>query len=524
MSGQLLEDNTVPIITVRKGFWFGVVAGAAMVFFIIAMRTLANAQSLPELAADWFTKFLPATLLDFLLETLVFSAKPLMFAGLLLAQIIIGGLLGVLYARVAGRWPTTENREWGRTLGFGIALWLLTMLTIVPLFGGGLFASSVIGGSMTFILTSFGAFAIYGVILGYFFTQAAQSRSRVTKNSTRREFIKTAATWVVIGGGALFGLTFVFDRLRSQTSSSGSFRTPGVLSTEVTPNDEFYIVSKNFIDPEVSLERWVLDIDGLVENPFLLTYDELIAMPSIEEFVTLECISNFVGGDLISNAKWKGVPLKLILERAKLKPSVFDISFQATDGYSESIPVEMIMKDEVMVAYQMNGEPLPFKHGFPARLIVPGYFGLKHVKWLATIEPIDRNFKGYWQQRGWTDEPYVKTFSRLDLPRSRSEIAGDSVMLGGVAFAGARGISNVEISVNAGVTWIPVDHISEPLSPYTWVIWTTEIAPPQEGRTIIKVRATDGEGEVQTAMTQGTLPDGATGHHGITLIFGQNPG
>ncbi len=524
MSGQLpIEDNTVPIITVRKGFWFGAVAGSAMVFFIITMRTLVNAQSLPELAADWFTVFLPATLLDFLLETLVFSAKPLMFVGLLLAQIIVGGLLGVLYTRVAGRWPTTENGEWRRTLGFGIALWLLTMLTLVPLFGGGFFATNVIGGSMTFILTSFGAFAFYGITLGYFFSQATQSRSKATSYSSRRELIKTATTWVVIGGGALLGVTFVFDRLRSQ-SSSGSFRTPGVLSTEVTPNNEFYIVSKNFIDPEVSIEGWAIDVSGLVEEPFVLTYDELVAMPSVEEFVTLECISNFVGGDLISNAKWKGVPLKRILERAKLKPGVIDISFQATDGYSESIPMEMALRDEVIVAYQMNGEPLPFKHGFPARLIVPGYFGLKHVKWLATIEPIDRNFRGYWQQRGWTDEPYVKTFSRLDLPRSRTEIAGDSVMLGGVAFAGTRGISKVEISVNDGATWMPVDHISEPLSPYTWVIWTTEIASQQEGRTLIKVRATDGEDEIQTARTQGSLPDGATGHHGITLFFGQNTG
>ena len=523
MSG-LLERNAVPIITVRKSFWFGVVAGTIMVVFIITTRTLGSSQSLPELAADWFTVFLPASLLDFLLETLVFSAKPLMFAGLLIAQIIIGGLLGVLYARVAGRWPVTEPGEWGRTIGFGGVLWLLTMLMLVPLFGGGFFASKVIGGSMTFILTSVGAFAIYGIALGYFFTQAAQDRPGASRYSTRREFIKTATAWVVIGGGALFGLTFVFDRLRSQTSSSGTFRTQGILSTEVTPNDEFYIVSKNIIDPEVSLERWVLDISGLVEEPFQLTYDELIAMPSFEEFVTLECISNFVGGDLISNAKWKGVPLKRILERAKLKPGVIDISFQATDGYSESIPLEMAMRDEVMVVYQMNGEPLPFKHGFPVRLIVPGYFGLKHVKWLASIEPIDRNFKGYWQQRGWTDVPYVKTFSRLDLPRSGSEIAENLVTLGGVAFAGDRGISNVEISVNAGVTWTTVDNVSKPLSPYTWVIWTTEIVPPQEGRTLIKVRATDGEGEVQTAMTQGSLPDGATGLHDITLIFEQNPG
>ena len=182
------------------------------------------------------------------------------------------------------------------------------------------------------------------------------------------------------------------------------------------------------------------------------------------------------------------------------------------------------MRDVVGVDDQMTCDDVLFVPGFPVRVRVPGYFGWQHVKWIASIEPVDRDFKGYWQQRGWTDVPYVKTFSRLDLPRSGSEIAENLVTLGGVAFAGDRGISNVEISVNAGVTWTTVDNVSKPLSPYTWVIWTTEIVPPQDGRTLIKVRATDGEGEVQTAMTQGALPDGATGLHDMTLIFGQNPG
>ena len=161
-------------------------------------------------------------------------------------------------------------------------------------------------------------------------------------------------------------------------------------------------------------------------------------MPPVEEYVTLECISNLVGGDLISNAKWRGVPLRMFLERARLKPSVVDISFYAQDGYSESIPLEMAMRDEVIVAYEMNGEPLPSKHGFPARLIVPGYFGLKHVKWLTKIEPVVHDFRGYWQQRGWTDVPWVKTFSRIDVPSHMSVIEGGMLSLGGVAFAGDR--------------------------------------------------------------------------------------
>ena len=266
-------------------------------------------------------------------------------------------------------------------------------------------------------------------------------------------------------------------------------------------------------------QGWILEIDGEVEVPYWVDYQQLVTMPSVEEYVTLECISNLVGGDLISNAKWRGVPLRAFLERARLKPGVVDIAFYAQDGYSESIPLEMAMRDEVMVAYEMNGEPLPSKHGFPARLIVPGYFGLKHVKWLTKIEPVVHDFRGYWQQRGWTDVPWVKTFSRIDVPSHESVIEGGTVSLGGVAFAGDRGISNVEVSVDGGATWTAADSISEPLSPYTWVIWRAELPAPG-AEFGVRVRATDGEGAVQTAEVAKSLPSGATGHHAIRLMAG----
>ena len=506
-----------PAPTTRKRFLWGIVAGLAMMLFTFAARALVNAQSIPELAADWFTMYLPPELFDLLLENLLFSAKPLMFAGLLSAQVMVGGLLGMLYGKLLGGRPTTELGEWGRTLGFGVALWLLTMVALVPLFGGGFFGSKVVGGVIGFLLTSFGSFAIYGLVLGYFFTQSIQQGPQTTGQSDRRAFLKKAGAWAALAAVVALGLKFVSDQFGGQVGSSGAFRTRGVLSTEVTPNDEFYIVSKNFIDPEVSVDGWLLEVTGQVEAPFYMGYEQLVAMPSVEEYVTLECISNLVGGDLISNAKWKGVPLRGILERAKLKPSVVDIAFHASDGYSESVPLEMAMRDEVIVAYQMNGEPLPSKHGFPARLIVPGYFGLKHVKWLNSIEPVVTDFRGYWQQRGWTDVPHVKTFSRIDIPTHNSEIADETLMLGGVAFAGDRGISKVEVSADGGVTWTAADRVSEPLSQYTWVIWTTEIAAPQTADARIQVRATDGNGEVQTATVRGSLPDGATGHHTIRL-------
>ena len=505
----------------RKHFAWGALGAAAMTLFTFAARSLASAQSVLELAADWFTMHLPPELFDLLLESLLFNAKPLMFAGLLAAQVALGGALAALYGRYAAGYARSEIRVWVFALGFGVALWLVAMGALVPLFGGGYFGASVTGGMVGFHVTALGSALVYALVVGFFFSgethDATGSAGPSIGTSDRRAFLRKAGAWAAVAAAVAIGLKFATDRLGGQVGTSGSFRTRGVLSTEVTPNDEFYIVSKNFIDPEVKANGWFLEIEGQVEVPYWVNYDQLIAMPSVEEYVTLECISNLVGGDLISSAKWKGVPLRAFLERARLKPSVVDISFHAQDGYSESIPLEMAMRDEVMVAYEMNGEPLPSKHGFPTRLIVPGYFGLKHVKWLTKIEPVVHDFRGYWQQRGWTDVPWVKTFSRIDVPSHMSVIDGGTLALGGVAFAGDRGISNVEVSLDDGATWTPATSISEPLSPYTWVIWRAALPAPAALEFGVRVRATDGDGEVQTAMLAKSLPSGATGHHAIRL-------
>ncbi len=508
----------------RKHFLWGALGAVGMALFTFAVRSVVSAQSVLELAADWFTMHLPPELFDLLLENLLFNAKPLMFAGLVVAQVIAGGALAALYGRYAAGRATSELLVWVYALGFGLALWLAAQLVLVPLFGGGFFGAGVVGGAVGFQLTSIGSALVYALVIGFFFsgeTQGATEGAGASSGtSDRRAFLKKAGVWAAVIAGVAIGLKLATDRLGGQMGSSGSFRTQGVLSTEVTPNDEFYIVSKNFIDPEVKEQGWILEIGGQVEVPHWVDYQQLIAMPSVEEYVTLECISNLVGGDLISNAKWTGVPLRAFLERARLKPSVVDIAFHAQDGYSESIPLEMAMRDEVMVAYQMNGEPLPSKHGFPARLIVPGFFGLKHVKWLTKIEPVVHDFRGYWQQRGWTDVPWVKTFSRIDVPAHTSVIESGTVSLGGVAFAGDRGIANVEVSLDDGATWTPAGSISEPLSPYTWVIWRAELPVPAAAQFGVRVRATDGAGDVQTAEVRKSLPSGATGHHTIRLTAG----
>ncbi len=518
----------------KQGLLFGLMAGLAATLFTVVTRFAWSSLTITELAADWFTTVIPAPLFDYLLETLSFSAKPLMFIGLLVAQVLVGGGIGALYGRITDMSPASPLREWWRASGFSFLLWLLSMMALVPALGGGFFASAVPGGPFRFVLASLASYAVYGLSLGYLFAEASQARTRGPDRLARRAFLRKVGKWGIIAAIIGYGLKFIFQQTGTQFASSGAFRIQGVLSTEVTPNDEFYVVSKNVVDPdldgldldntdpedpEIDSARWSLEITGLVEEPFTLTYAELKAMPSVEEFVTLICISNPVGGGLISNARWRGVPLKLLLDKARLKPGVADVAFRAWDDYSESVSLTKAMSDELLVVYEMNGEPLPPEHGFPVRLIIPGFYGLKSVKWLTTIEPVDHDFRGYWQQRGWDDVPIVKTMSRFDTPLDVSEHPVEAVELGGVAFAGNRAISNVEVSTDEGRTWTPVSQISKPLSPYTWVIWRIEFEPSREGELRFSVRGTNGQGEVQTAERARSLPDGATGHHQMRLFF-----
>ncbi len=496
----------------------GLASGLAMIAYTLAVRVILDALTITELAADWFTSVLPPEVIDYLLETLSYSAKPLMFMGLLVAQVLVGGLLGFAFVAVRTSWSLGELPTWLRAPVLSSTLWVFSMVTLVPAFDGGLFGASVPASTAGFAAASLGAYLVYGASLGYLLSWTGRARDS-SSHTTRRLVLRRLLTWAVIGVVLGVGTKVFIDRLGQRISTSGAFRTQDTLSKLVTPNDEFYVVSKNFFDPEVDVDGWVLEVDGLVEEPMGMTYDDLRALPSVEEFITLECISNEVGGDLISNAKWKGVRLRDLLETARLAPGVVDISFRAADGYSESISLERALNTDVMVAYEMNGEPLSDNHGFPARLIVPGFFGLKSVKWLTKMSPVDQEFEGYWQQRGWTDQPVVKTMSRFDVPASNSSETVGKVHVGGVAFAGDRGISKVEFSLDESSTWIEVGQLTGPLSPYTWVIWTADSAVDNPGEVRAVVRARDGDGQLQTEARQGTLPDGATGHHTIRLQF-----
>ena len=290
------------------------------------------------------------------------------------------------------------------------------------------------------------------------------------------------------------------------------------ISPVVTPNKNFYRIDTAFSIPRVDVESWELRITGMVETPYTLTYGELLDLATEEEYVTLCCVSNEVGGDLIGNAKWQGIPLADVLNRAGIADEATQIVGRSVDGFSVGFPREVAFDGRpVLVAVGMNGEPLPFKHGFPARLVVSGLYGyVSATKWLQEIELTTwEDFDGYWIPRGWSKEGPIKTQSRIDVPKPfRLDIAPGLQPIAGVAWAQNRGISKVEVQVDGG-DWQEA-RLSSPISTHTWVQWVSEwdFTP---GNHYVRVRATDADGELQALGPKPSAPNGAEGWHKVNF-------
>lgn len=284
----------------------------------------------------------------------------------------------------------------------------------------------------------------------------------------------------------------------------------GKLSPVITSVADFYHVSKNISDPVVDGASWALTIGGLVANPLRLTHDDLVKRSKTRNITTLSCISNELNGDLAGTAEWTGVPLRALLEEAKIDPATVDVVFRAADGYDDSIPFAQAMDPTTLVVTGMNGQPLPPDHGYPARLIVPPIYGMKNVKWVESIEAVNEDYLGYWQTRGWSDAAPYQIWGRIDTPASGEQLAPGPTVAAGVAAAGNRGILRVEISFDDGATWADAD-LEPSINPnFTWVRWAFPF-DAQPGVVKMLVRATDGQGTVAPNEYRPPLPDGATG-------------
>jgi DMSO/TMAO reductase YedYZ molybdopterin-dependent catalytic subunit len=300
-------------------------------------------------------------------------------------------------------------------------------------------------------------------------------------------------------------------------ASGHDLDVPG-LTPIVVPNADFYRIDTALVVPRIDPAGWDLRITGMVGEEATLTYDDLLAMDHVDRYVTIACVSNEVGDNLVGNALWTGPLLADVLERVDIDPAATQLVGRSVDGWTAGFPTELAFDErEAMIAVAMNGEPLPRRHGYPARLIVPGLYGyVSATKWLTEIEfvPWDA-FLGYWIPRGWAKEGPIKLQSRIDVPRSGDTVAGPGTAVAGVAWAPTVGISGVELRVDDG-PWHQA-RLSEPLSEAAWVQWVTavDLTP---GPHSLSVRAIDGDGRVQTAEQAPPRPDGATGHHRVDVV------
>ncbi len=285
----------------------------------------------------------------------------------------------------------------------------------------------------------------------------------------------------------------------------------------ITPNEDFYLIDTALSYPQVDPADWSLQIHGMVDREVEISFDELLDLGLVREQVTLSCVSNSVGGRLVGNAEWVGVPLARVLDEAGVQPGATQIVGRSIDRWTAGFPTEVALDGRVaMVAVQMNGEPLPISHGFPARLVVAGLYGyVSATKWLSDIELTTwEAFDGYWIPRGWSKEGPIKTQSRIDVPRRDSVIDPGPTAIAGVAWAPSRAIEKVEVQVDEE-PWVEAD-LSRETTINSWRQWmVTWNATP--GRHQVRVRATDGTSTTQTPEISNPAPDGATGWHTIQV-------
>ena len=289
-------------------------------------------------------------------------------------------------------------------------------------------------------------------------------------------------------------------------------------TVRVTSNQDFYAVYYDRRTVGVDGTTWKLEVTGEVKYPLTLTRDDVKALPSMTEMRTLECISNPVGGNLISNAVWKGVPMGELLNRAGLKDGVREIKITAADGYATAIPVALALHPHAFLAYEMNGEPLPDEHGFPLRCLWPGRYGMKQPKWVTRIEAINTHYSGYWERQGWSNEARIKINSQIRMPESGETVAAPTFVIWGTAFSGEEGVSRVEVSVDDGKTWNEATLTRGP-TPYVWTEWKYTWQPAASGHANLVVRATDGAGTTQSErgfqLLGGTFPSGTSAIHSV---------
>lgn len=502
-----MGEEPVPRRTLRVAGLFA--TGPSLAFLWAASRAGADIPFAPLSVAERVVRLTPGDAATFFIERLGHLALVVLTAGAVIAFAVVGTLL-----------PQAFGARVPRPYATGVAFGLLTVAAsstapmrpaIVP----------------TVFVSAVGAL-LYGVCFDWL-TGGSRPREPITDHGRRAAMAwLAAATLGFIAAGTALGRlarrlvgpdTNVPIRavdVPARVPERTSFPDIAGLSPEVTAVEDHYVVDIDVVDPVVEADGWTLEVRGVVDRPLALTFFglqrdfELVEQPSV-----LTCVSNPVGGPLIGSSRWTGVRLADVLDRAAVSDNALDVVFHCADGYSSSIPLADARDPTVLLAIAQNGRPLRQEHGFPCRLRAPALYGVKNAKWLESIEIVGRDFSDYWTDRGWSEAAVVRTQSRIDVPRGRVS-AGRAVWIAGVAWAGIRGISRVEVYVDGGQRWQRAQ-LNEPLSPVAWTQWAYRWTPPRTGTYRIQCRAADGTGTVQPSTVRRPHPSGASGYDVVEI-------
>jgi len=448
----------------------------------------------------------------------------------IVGQLVVSAIGGVIFGLFVRRNPAR-----------GSAMWTISIFALLPIVAGAIALWPVLGTSyiglpidVARLITLIGfALCVFlferTLVLGFQFlaTRKIPPSPRLrraggkddyefTPAIGRRAFVLSAIGVAAAGGG----VALVRKLYRAATFSYDGTQYKGRIVEPITPNELFYCVTKNVVDPKVNVDLWHLEVNGLVQNRATWRFQDLLGFEATEQETTLMCISNGLDAGLISNAIWKGVPLRDLLDQAAPLSNAARVRLHGVDNYTDTIPLEKAMEPTTLLAYEMNGVQLPHRHGYPLRVIVPGYFGEKHVKWLTRIELTDANAKGFYEAQGWGPDFIASTRSRIDLPEYESRFTlgelNAPIEVKGMAYGGDRGISRVELSFDDGKTWRDAE-IYYAGGDLAWSLWKTEWTPDAAGDYVLVVRATDGEGDVQEFEEDRGWFSGVTGFHQILV-------
>jgi DMSO/TMAO reductase YedYZ molybdopterin-dependent catalytic subunit len=463
----------------------GIGAGVLALGADYLAHALFGVPLLPEQAGFLLLKVLPLSTFENMLKLLGVLARPLLLLSATVVIVALYGAAALVSARLFPRVYLAVVTALAVVVGAIVAI-----LAFSP-------GDSTIGVVVEVVLLAATIPLVGRVVDGL--------ASAGTVNEDRRILLRNlfygAVGIAVLGIGYVNVRRFVTALAITQGTHAG---------TEITDVNDFYVVEKDLGGgPVVNASTWRLNLPTRS-----LTYQELLAVPSQQQELTLACISNDVGGTLISNGIWKGPRVSDVLALTTVPSDAVWMLMESADGYTESFRLRELTPDHLLATH-LNGAPLTPQHGYPARFLFPGHYGMKQPKWVTRIRFSASDQPGYWENNGWDERAIIKTMSRIDRPADGSAAAAGSIQFGGIAFAGSRRISGVELSWDGGRTWQAADLHTE-FAPNAWRFWQLTISLPA-GHYKVSVRARDGEGTLQTSKTTGTLPNGADGYHSIAL-------